>query len=84
LLLAETVRRAIDEGCQHFDLMRGDEGYKRNFKPQNSYRNVRVTVPLNGFRAPLTSQVISSQTRLMAKLRSRFEGKGLIEGLRGK
>jgi len=84
LLLAETVRRAIDEGCQHFDLMRGDEGYKRNFKPQNSYRNVRVTVALNGFRAPLTSQVISSQTRLMAKLRSRFEGKGLIEGLRGK
>lgn len=84
LLLAETARRAIDEGCIELDLMRGDEGYKRNFKPQNCYKNLRVVLPGSRPGAPIASRAIEAQTRLMARLRSRFEGKGLIEGLRGK
>jgi CelD/BcsL family acetyltransferase involved in cellulose biosynthesis len=82
LLLSETIRRAISKDCQHFDLMRGDEGYKRNFKPQNCYRNLRVIVPGGaGIKAGLSVRAIEGQTVLGAKIRSRFEGKGLIEAV---
>ena len=31
VLVAENIRRAIDEGCERFDLLKGDYGYKYRF-----------------------------------------------------
>ena len=42
LLLAETIREAIEEGASEYDMLRGDEAFKRRFA--NSSRTVRNLV----------------------------------------
>lgn len=76
LLVAHTIKRAIEEGLTHFDFLRGDEPYKWRWKPQHSYRNLRF---LMGERAlPRLGRAWSQAGfGLESKLRARFEGKGL-------
>ncbi len=45
LLVAQTIRSAINEGVHTFDFCRGDEPYKRRWKPQHVYTNVRLVLP---------------------------------------
>lgn len=45
LLVADTIRTAIEEGRKHFDFMRGDEPYKRRWKPQRAWANRRYLIP---------------------------------------
>jgi len=48
-LIAESVRRAIDEGHERFDFLRGDEPYKLRWKPRR-LRTLRVLHPIgDGF-----------------------------------
>ena len=47
-LVAHTIRKAIEEGSKHFDFMRGDEPYKRRWKPQHVHRNLRLIASANG------------------------------------
>jgi CelD/BcsL family acetyltransferase involved in cellulose biosynthesis len=42
LLLAETIREAIEEGASEYDMLRGDEAFKRRFA--TSFRTVRNLV----------------------------------------
>lgn len=78
LLLAESVRRAMDEGARIFDMMRGDEPYKRNWKPTAVYRNLRLMLPGEGLRRHAGQAFNRRAAELESRLRARFEGKGLL------
>ena len=73
LLVAHTVRRAIEEGKTRFDFLRGDEGYKRRWKPQHAYADRRAVVPLNA-RGRAGAAWIAQASRAEAKVRERLEG----------
>lgn len=78
LLLAESIRRAMEGGARAFDMMRGDEPYKRNWKPTAVYRNVRLILPGAGLRHRAGQVFNRRAAELESRLRARFEGKGLL------
>lgn len=78
LLVAHTIRQAIEEGRTSFDFMRGDEPYKRRWKPQHTFRNLRVLVAAKGWRGRSASAWNSAGFRIESRLRARLEGRGLI------
>lgn len=73
LLVAHTIRRAIEEGKTRFDFLRGDEGYKRRWKPQHAYVDRRAVVPLNA-RGRAGAAWIARAAQVEAKVRERLEG----------
>lgn len=73
LLLANGIKRAIDEGRTLFDLMRGDEPYKRRWKPTRERRNFRFVLPRTGARATVASRMNLASFRLEARVRARLE-----------
>jgi CelD/BcsL family acetyltransferase involved in cellulose biosynthesis len=77
LLVAATIRRAIEEGKTKFDFLRGDEPYKRRWKPQHEYKNVRLVAPMDA-RGRLGVRWIEAASRVEMKVRERLEGKGLV------
>ena len=78
LLVAHTIRRAIEEGARHFDFMRGDEGYKRRWKPQNAYHNLRFIAPSGGVLGNLGLSWNRAVSSVEGRVRARLEGKGLL------
>lgn len=76
LLVASTIRRAIEEGKSEFDFMRGDEGYKRRWKPQREHQNRRIL-----FGKGLSGRLGMGWTRLAWRvecaIREKVEGKSL-------
>jgi CelD/BcsL family acetyltransferase involved in cellulose biosynthesis len=78
LLVAHTVRRAIEEGKTHFDFMRGDEPYKRRWKPQHELRNYRFIMPAQGILGRLGSSWNRTGSRVEHRVRARLEGRGLL------
>jgi CelD/BcsL family acetyltransferase involved in cellulose biosynthesis len=78
LLVAATIRRAIDEGKRTFDFLRGDEPYKMRWKPQRvltNYRYLKAVTPVAGrmgLRWNGAGSVVES------RLRARLEGRGLL------
>lgn len=78
LLVAYTIRRAIDAGMSHFDFMRGDEPYKRRWKPQLCHRNLRLIAPSHNLRGELGSTWNQAGSKVESRVRARLEGKGLI------
>lgn len=78
LLVAHTVRKAIDEGLTLFDFMRGDEPYKRRWKPQRSVENLRVLISHTAVRGTAGRAWNRAGFRLENRLRARLEGRGLI------
>ncbi len=77
LLVASTIRRAIEEGCESFDFMRGDEPYKRRWKPQRCYENLRLLLPVSKIRGNLGKAVNAAGFKVETKIRERLEGKSL-------
>lgn len=77
LLVAHTIRRAIEEGLATFDFLRGDEPYKRRWKPQKTYRNLRVLMGSTSAVAKLGAKWNERAFAVESKLRARFEGKSL-------
>ncbi|MGV3614536.1 MAG: GNAT family N-acetyltransferase [Fimbriimonas sp.] len=77
LLVADAIRRSIEEGRRHFDFMRGDEGYKRRWKPQRELRNLRFVLPAGGLLGRMGSRWNLAGFRLETRIRARLEGKGL-------
>lgn len=73
LLVAHTIRRAIEEGKDRFDFLRGDEGYKRRWKPQHAFVDRRAVVPLNA-RGRLGAAWIDGASRVETKIRAKLEG----------
>ncbi|HSI72675.1 MAG TPA: GNAT family N-acetyltransferase [Fimbriimonas sp.] len=78
LLVATTIKRAIAEGKKHFDFMRGDEPYKRRWKPQHVLRNLRFLMPANGLLGSVGTQWNQMGSRVESRVRARLEGKGLL------
>ena len=78
LLVASAIRDAITEGDKTFDFLRGDEPYKRRWKPQEEFRNLRHLLALNPVRGQLGKTVNDASGRFEAKIRARLEGKGLL------
>ncbi len=78
LLVAAAIRDAISEGDQTFDFLRGDEPYKRRWKPQQEFRNQRHLLALNPLRGQLGKTFNDASGRFEAKIRARLEGKSLL------
>ncbi len=78
LLVAHTIRRAIGEGKSVFDFMRGDEPYKRRWKPQRDVINRRVLLATGGMLGRLGEAWNHAGFKVEAKVRARLEGRGLI------
>jgi CelD/BcsL family acetyltransferase involved in cellulose biosynthesis len=77
LLVAATIRRAIEEGLSQFDFLRGDEPYKRRWKPQHEYKNLRLLNPRTSGRGGIGANWNEAGSKVEAKLRARLEGRGL-------
>jgi len=78
LLVAHTIRRAIEHGVEHFDFMRGDESYKRRWKPNNAYRNLRLIASANGLLGNLGSSWNRVGSHVEGLVRAGLENRGLI------
>ena len=78
LLVASLIRRAIEDGRKHFDFLRGDEPYKRRWKPQREHKNVRKLVAVRGPMGELGARWNLLGSRVEAKIRARLEGKSLV------
>lgn len=76
-LIAHLIDRAIQDGCTHFDLMRGDEPYKNRWKPTQMVRNLRYVSPGRTRLGQIGSDWNQFSSRVEAQLRQRLEGKGL-------
>ena len=78
LLVASTIKRAIEEGKQTFDFLRGDEPYKMRWKPQKVLANrrfLRAITPVVG-QAALRWNGAGSVVE--SRVRARLEGRGLL------
>lgn len=78
LLVASTIRRSIEEGVRRFDFLRGDEPYKRRWKPQHVYKNFRTISRGQGAMGRLGSKWNSMGFMVESRIRARLEGRGLI------
>lgn len=78
LLVAHAIRRAIEEGANQFDFMRGDEPYKRRWKPQRELHNFRYLRPHPSFRGQMGANYCHFGYRMETRIRARLEGKGLL------
>ncbi|MCX7799695.1 MAG: GNAT family N-acetyltransferase [Fimbriimonadales bacterium] len=78
LLVAATIRHAIGEGLRTFDFLRGDEPYKRRWKPQNVFANVRWLLPKSGLAGAVARGWNRAGWRIEERLRARLEGRGLV------
>lgn len=78
LLVASLIRQSISEGRKHFDFLRGDEPYKRRWKPQREHKSVRKVVAVRGPMGELGARWNLLGSRVEAKIRARLEGKGLV------
>lgn len=78
LLVASLIRKAIEDGRKHFDFLRGDEPYKRRWKPQREHKNVRKIIAVRGPMGELGAKWNLLGSRVEAKIRARLEGKSLV------
>lgn len=78
LLVAHAIRTAIEEGRTAFDFMRGDEPYKRRWKPTRELRNRRLLRSGSGALAKLGEAVNQQGFRMENRIRARLEGRGLL------
>ncbi len=78
LLVASLIRKAIEDGKNHFDFLRGDEPYKRRWKPQREHKNRRMIIAVRGPMGELGARWNLLGSRVEAKIRARLEGKSLV------
>jgi len=76
-LVAAIIRRAIEEGKTTFDFLRGDEPYKRRWKPQRTVQGHRWVHYGRSPLGMLAYQSAKVASGIEQKLKDRFEGKGL-------
>lgn len=74
ILVADAIRRSIEDGLVRFDFMRGDEDYKRRWMPQNRFRNLRIVRPAKGLTGTIAAQNMSLRAEIEDRVRARFEG----------
>ena len=77
VLVAQTILRAIEEGCTEFDFMRGDEPYKRRWKPTRERTNFRIIMPPQSALTKAGYAWNKAAWRVESTVRERVEGKSL-------
>ena len=75
LLVATAIRRAIERGDRRFDFLRGDEAYKRRWKPQRSYTNFRYLLGGADVRTAAGVTWNKMGSRIEARVRARLEAR---------
>lgn len=80
VLVAHTIRLAIDEGASTFDFLRGDEPYKHRWKPQRVLTNYRLLIPSRGARGSFGRAWNDMAHKVELGIRKRLEGRGLVKG----
>ncbi len=80
LLVGNTIRRAIEEGLTTFDFLRGDEPYKRRWKPQHEYKNLRLLAQPRGVMGKVGKAWNEAGSRVEVKVRAKLEGGRLLGG----
>jgi CelD/BcsL family acetyltransferase involved in cellulose biosynthesis len=76
LLVADSIRTGIEEGMTHFDFMRGDEPYKRRWKPQHEFHNFRLMRARSSFAGNSGIKWNEYAAGLESKIRAKLEGGG--------
>jgi CelD/BcsL family acetyltransferase involved in cellulose biosynthesis len=79
LLVGYTIRKAIQEGLTTFDFLRGDEPYKRRWKPQHEYKNVRIITTSKGLWGKAGQAWNDMGGKIENRVRARLEGRGLLQ-----
>jgi CelD/BcsL family acetyltransferase involved in cellulose biosynthesis len=77
ILVSKMIERAIDLGCTTFDFMRGDEPYKRRWKPNRERTNSRILMPQQNVLGKTGMWWNNTAWRVELKVRERLEGKSL-------
>lgn len=72
-LVAATIERAISEGCTRFDFLRGDEQYKRRWKPQNVAINWRYLRAGRGILRRIHNAEIHWAAGIEGRIRAKLE-----------
>lgn len=80
VLVAAAIRRAIEEGDTVFDFCRGDEPYKRRWKPQRVEQNHRFVFATTKGRGHIGERWNRMAWGLEARLRDHLEGGNLTLG----
>lgn len=78
LLVADAIRRSIEAGLTRFDFLRGDEPYKRRWKPQHEFENRRQMHAVSSW-GRVAMRVNLAEASVEEKVRARLEGRGLFE-----
>ena len=73
LLIAHAIREAVEAGDKHFDFMRGDELYKRRWKPHRLLHNRRYILALNSHRGWLGRLGCDAGRRMESRIRATLE-----------
>ena len=74
VLVSEAIRESIECGATRFDFMRGDEPYKRRWKPQHEVRNIRIVRSVSAVVGPVASSTQHALGRLAFRIQSKWEG----------
>lgn len=77
VLVADTIRRAIEDGVKTFDFCRGDEPYKRRWKPQAVVTNQRLLFATRQGMGRVGERWNRLAWKVESRLRERFEGGSL-------
>ncbi len=77
ILVSRMIERAIETGCTTFDFMRGDEPYKRRWKPTKTRINYRILLPSQNVIGKTGIWWNQTAWRVELKVRERLEGKSL-------
>ena len=77
VMIAHAIRRAIEGGYTTFDFLRGDEAYKRRWKPTKELASGSALLPITpiGWAQASFLQIAG---KVEASARARFEGKSIL------
>ncbi len=78
VLVAHAIQMAIEEGAKKFDFLRGDEPYKRRWKPQRIMSNKRILMAKTPILGEVGEGINRAGSRVELKLRARLEGRALL------
>jgi CelD/BcsL family acetyltransferase involved in cellulose biosynthesis len=77
ILVSKMIEHAIELGCTTFDFMRGDEPYKRRWKPNRERINSRILIAPQTVLGRTGMWWNNTAWRVELKVRERLEGKSL-------
>jgi CelD/BcsL family acetyltransferase involved in cellulose biosynthesis len=78
LLVAATIKRAIEEGKETFDFLRGDEPYKMRWKAQKVLSNRRFLRAVTPVAGQMGLRWNGAGSVVESRVRARLEGRGIL------